>query len=183
MKRGDLTHAAAEAVVEQFGEENLAAIVEVYREFAASIDYRALMNWSVKQPLEDLLMPLFVRAVAKAVGALRLGEVQAELEVARSVRLEWASIRGAVNPEVHTPARTVAYLKAHGWVKDWERRGGEDWHDQPDRDGKMRYAFVPLDTGFVDWDKRMAELVRDLADAYGMGELQILADIAEAGDA
>ncbi len=106
-----------------------------------------------------------------------------ELKLARSLRLEWPSVRAAVNPDVHTPARTVAYLKGRGWVKDWERRGGEDWHDQPDRDGKMRYVFVPLETGFVDWDKRMAMLVRDLADAYGTGELGVLADIVEAGDA
>ncbi len=105
-----------------------------------------------------------------------------ELALARLLRLEWSSVRAAVNPDVHTPARTMAYLKARGWVKDHDRRGGEDWHDQPDRDGKMRFAFVPLDATFVDWDKRMAELVRDLADAYGTGELGVLAAIAEATD-
>jgi hypothetical protein len=105
-----------------------------------------------------------------------------ELALARSLRLEWPSIREAVNPDVHTPARTVAYLAAHGWVKDHERRGGEDWHDQPHRDGRAHWVFVPLDTSFADWDKRMAVLVRDLADMRDVGELQVLADIAEAGD-
>lgn len=119
----------------------------------------------------------------QATAPVGVEEVSAELALARSLRLEWPSIRTALNPDVHTPARTVAYLKARSWEKDYDRRGGECWHDQPDRDGKMRFVFVPLDPSFADWDKRMAELVHDLADACGTGELGVLADIAEAGDA
>lgn len=106
-----------------------------------------------------------------------------QLQAARSLRLEWPSIRAAANPEIHTPARTIAYLTAQGWVKDHERLGGENWHSQPGGEGRVTYVFVPLITNFVDWDKRMAELAYDLADARGTGELQILADIAEAGNA
>ena len=109
------------------------------------------------------------------------GEFQsaaAELRLARLLRLEWPSIRAAVNPDVHTPASTVAYLAARGWVKEYDRRGGAVWQNSE----LERSAFVPMETGFVDWDKRMAELVRDLADAYGTGELGVLAAIAEATD-
>lgn len=103
-----------------------------------------------------------------------------ERDLVRSVRLEWSSIRAAVNPEVHTPARAVAYLVAHGWVKDSDRRGGENWHDAPDRNGRSRWVFVPTNASFVGWDKRMAELVRGLADAHGCGEMGVLAAIAAA---
>ena len=107
----------------------------------------------------------------------------ASLDQARSLRLEWPSIRAAINPDVHTGARAIAYLKARGWEKDHDRHSGEDWHDGPDSQGRMRFVFVPLDQSFGDWDKRMARLVKDLADAHGTGELGVLADIAEAGDA
>jgi hypothetical protein len=106
-------------------------------------------------------------------------EALGERELARSVRLEWPSIRAAINPDVHTPARAVALLKARGWEKVPDRRSGAVWQNEE----LERSAFVPMDTSFADWDKRMAELVHDLADAYGTGELGVLADIVEAENA
>lgn len=156
---------------------------------AAGIALTARQDTSAGLLAREHLAPMVGDMVAE-IGTLRetvaayredLEDARAESNLARSVRLEWPSIRTAVDPNVHTGARTIAYLKAHGWSKDHDRRGGEDWHDQPDRDGKMRFAFVPLDTSFVDWDKRMAELVHVLADLNGTGELGVLADIAEAG--
>lgn len=101
------------------------------------------------------------------------------LDQARSLRLEWPSIRAAVDPEVHTGARVVAYLEARGWVKEFDRRGGGVWQNVD----LGRSVFVPMETGFEDWDKRMAELACSLAYAYDSGELGVLAAIAEAGDA
>jgi hypothetical protein len=104
-----------------------------------------------------------------------------ELALARTLRLEWPSIRASLNPEMHTPARTVAYLAAHGWVKHRERPGAEVW-EHADSGGRV-LVFVPLDTSYGDWDKRMAEMVSVLAECHSIGELGVLADIAEAGDA
>jgi len=106
-----------------------------------------------------------------------------ELEAAYELRLEWGSIRAAVDPEVHTPARMLALLAGFGWVKERARRGGEVWHSQPEEDGDMTFVFVPLETSFADWDKRAAELARDLADRLGTGELGVLARIAGQHDA
>lgn len=103
-----------------------------------------------------------------------------ERDLARSVRLEWSSIRAAVNPQVHTGARTIAYLESLGWVQERVRRGGEVWRTVPDEYGDSFYVFVPVDTSFVDWDKRMAELAHDVADRLGVGELGVLAGIAAA---
>lgn len=91
-----------------------------------------------------------------------------------SLRLEWSSIRSALDPALHTPARAVAYLTANGWAKESDRHGGAVWQNAE----LERSAFVPMETSFVDWDRRMAELVHDLADAYGTGEIAILAAIA-----
>lgn len=137
------------------------------------------------------LLPVVGGMVAE-VGLLRdtvtayredLEDMRAEVNLARSLRLEWSSTRAAVNPDVHTPARTIAYLKALSWVLDYDRNTGQFWRDKPDRDGRSHFVFVPVDQECEDWDKKMAELVRHLANILGVGELQILADIAEAGNA
>lgn len=134
----------------------------------------------------ELLIPM-VGDMVTEIGALRetaaaygedLEDMRTGIELARSLRLEWSSIRAALNAEVHMPARTVAYLAARGWVKESGRHGGAVWQNA----NLERSAFVPMLTHFVDWDKRMSELVHDLADACGTGELGVLADIAEAGD-
>lgn len=65
----------------------------------------------------------------------------------------------------------AAYLAANGWARERDGRGGSLWR----RDGER--LFLPERTDYVDWDKRMAELVRDLADAHGTGEFGLLAAI------
>jgi hypothetical protein len=104
-----------------------------------------------------------------------------ELRLSRSLRLEWSAIRAALNPEVHTSARTIAYLTARGWVKDHERRGGEVWAHK--RGCAKVMVFVPLDTSYADWDKKMAEMANDVAGRMGTGELDVLAGVAASGAA
>lgn len=96
------------------------------------------------------------------------------LDKARSFRL--AAPSAAVDAAVHTPERVAAYLTARGWQQRateptlWDSIDGrETVHVH--RVGKAR-----------DYKGRTGLLVSDLASIYGTGELQILADIAEAGD-
>jgi len=96
----------------------------------------------------------------------------AELELARPLRLEWSSTCAAINREVHTPAKVTAYLAAHNWFAHRNHRDGEYWANV----AAERTILVPLD---ADYDVRdMAEVVRELADAYGLGELGVLHGIA-----
>jgi len=76
--------AATAEVVARFGQDNLEAILEVYRAFADRVDYRALMTWTIKEPLEDLLLPVFLRALIEITRGLRLGELAQELAASES---------------------------------------------------------------------------------------------------
>jgi hypothetical protein len=153
---------------------------------AAEVVLTARQDTSDGLVARELLVPLVADMITE-IGLLRdtvtaysedLEDMRTEIELARSLRLEWSAIRAALNAEVQTPARTIAYLEARGWVKESDRYGGAVWQNAD----LERSAFVPMLTHFVDWDKRMSELVHDLADAYGTGELGVLADIAEASD-
>lgn len=64
----------------RFGQENLEAILETYRQFADKVDYRALMTWTIKRPLEELLQPLFLAALVVITKGLRLGELAKQLD-------------------------------------------------------------------------------------------------------
>lgn len=102
----------------------------------------------------------------------------AQLGQARSFRL--AEPRSAVDPQVHTPQRIAAYLVARGW-EPWSQKdrywiGGEAVH------GEQALVFVPPKATASDYAKRVGFLVKDLADEYGQGELQVLADIAAVPD-
>lgn len=161
---------ATAEVITQFGQDNLAAILEVYRAFADSIDYRKVVDWSIKQPLDDLLLPLFLRAVVEIAGRLDLGKTQAELEMARTLRIDATSVRAAIDPEVHTPAKVRAYLAANGWrqtdpIRDyWNRRDVT--------------VAVPQKPTAPDYTKRLAMYVQTIATVHETGELGVLAGIA-----
>lgn len=92
---------AVAEVVAQIGMDNVEAVHEVYRRFAAKVDYRALMDWSIKQPLDDLLMPLFLAAVVTITRELDLGEVGrllAESLAAADGNCEWQWAARVVGP-------------------------------------------------------------------------------------
>jgi hypothetical protein len=97
----------------------------------------------------------------------------AMLDQARSYRL--ASPSKPVDPAVHTPERVAAYLTARGWRQRAKERSL--W----DLDGRETVHVHAVATA-SDYVGRTGLLVSDLAAIYGTGELQVLADIAVAGD-
>lgn len=99
--------AATAEVIARFGQDNLEAILEVYRAFTDRVDYRALMTWTIKEPLEDLLLPVFLRALIEITKGLRLGELAQELEAAQTQHVPPA---GDLADTLHA---TVHDLQAH----------------------------------------------------------------------
>lgn len=117
-----------------------------------------------------------------AVGALApliRAQVGAELAAARSLRLDRPS--QAVDPAVHTPGRVRCYLKAHGWHLIAERETYDLW--QLGHEQMASAVCVPTKPQASDYCKRLGIAAGVLAREYGTGELQILAEIVEAGDA
>lgn len=99
--------------------------------------------------------------------------LRAQLHRARACRL--AKPFEAVDPAVHTPARVYAYLSARGWQQRPKQYGFWDL-------GNDETVFVHRVATASDYAGRTGLLVSDLAAIYGTGELQVLADIAEAGN-
>lgn len=99
----------------------------------------------------------------------------AKLDRARSLRLARPS--EAVDPTVHNPERIAAYLTARGWSEC--DRFGHHWISDQWPEVVLTVHTV---AGASDYLKRTGILVTDLADLEGCGELQVLADIAVAGD-
>lgn len=81
--------AATAEVVARFGHGNLEAILDVYRAFAGRVDYRELVSWTLKDPLEDLLLPVFLRALVEITKTLDLGELAGRLKVYEAGEWEW----------------------------------------------------------------------------------------------
>jgi hypothetical protein len=100
----------------RFGQENLEAVLETYRAFANKVDYRKLIGWTMKQPVEDLLQPLFLAALVVITKELDLGSVAAELEAARSASPEPPDVAESL-------AATVRDLQAHIEVRADEIAG------------------------------------------------------------
>jgi hypothetical protein len=96
----------------------------------------------------------------------------ARLALARSYRL--ASPSKAVDRAVHTPERVAAYLTARGWSPRPKER---NLWDSADGRETVHVHYVATAS---DYAKRTGLLVSDLASVYKTGELQVLADIAEA---
>lgn len=107
-----------------------------------------------------------------------IDELADALESARSLRLDHPS--AAVNRAVHTPGRVTAHLRALGFEAYSTRRTASCWAHGTRPDDF--FVSVPLIPTASDYCGRVGILAAMLADKYGTGELQVLADIADAGD-
>lgn len=96
----------------------------------------------------------------------------------RAIRL--GCVAAAIDPAVHTPERVTAHLGRLDWVREGGGRVAELWR-QPGE--QARRVTVPLIPDSPDYEKVLGFLVSDIARAHGVGELQVLHDIGEAGDA
>ena len=105
----------------------------------------------------------------------------AEVLIARSLRIARESVCTLVERDVHSPARIRAYLAAHGWVMTSQREDVSGWRFT-DRDGIHHDIGVLAGTGEDDYVTFTAAQVCAIATAHQTGELQVLHDIAEAGD-
>lgn len=76
--------------IAQIGLDNLKTILASYQRFAAKVDHRALLDWSIKQPLDDLLQPLFLAALVTITKDLELGDVGRLLAQMEGGEWEWA---------------------------------------------------------------------------------------------
>lgn len=101
-----------------------------------------------------------------------LGDAQGELELARSLRIDVASLRTAIDPVKHSPAKVRAYLAANGWRLMGEVRGFTEW----ERSGET--VMVLPEAGSREYAKRMAIYVQAIATVHKVGELSVLAGIA-----
>lgn len=111
----------------------------------------------------------------------------AQLDQARTLRITYKSFLGLVDPAVHTPARIRAYLAARGWELIKRPPGATQWRidglTRPGWTGQGSVVTVLDETIWSDYAEVVARVVVDLAELHGMGELRVLADIAEAEDA
>jgi len=108
--------------------------------------------------------------------------VLALLDQARSLRIVPRSLEPLIDPAVHSPGRLRAYLAARGWVLHEQYPEASHWrHDTKIRrgwDADHSLVLVLDSTRFSDYAQRIAETAVDMADFEGVGELQVLADIA-----
>lgn len=109
-----------------------------------------------------------------------LDQARAALAAAAERAVRLGCVAAAVDPAVHTPQRVIAHLERLGWVREGGGRVAELWR-QPGEQALR--VTVPLVPDSPDYEKVLGFLVSDLARAHGVGELQVLKDIAEAGDA
>lgn len=113
--------------------------------------------------------------------------VLALLDQARTLRIVRRSVVEMVDPAVHTPARIRAYLTARGWERFRCGRGATQWRieslTRPGWAERGSVVTVLDETDWSDYAEVVARVVVDLAELHGMGELRVLADIAEAEDA
>lgn len=80
---------AIEQVIAEVGLANIETVLGSYRKFVEKVDYRRLVDWSVKQPLDDLLQPLFLAALVTISRDLELGEVGRLLAQMEAGEWEW----------------------------------------------------------------------------------------------
>lgn len=75
-----------------------------------------------------------------------------------------------------TPEMAAAYLTARGWTERPPLRDGDRWRVFM-RDG--RGVGVPRETRFIDYGRRMVELVNDLAEIEGRSPLAVWAEMMQ----
>lgn len=109
-----------------------------------------------------------------------LDQARTALTAATERALRLGCVAAAVDPAVHTPQRVTAHLEQLGWTREGGGRLAELWR-QPGE--QARRVTVPLIPDSPDYEKVLGFLVSDLARAHGVGEVQVLKDIAEATDA
>lgn len=81
---------AIEQVIAQIGLDNLETILASYRRFVDRVDYRALTAWQIRDPLDDLLQPLFLAALVTVTQDLELGDVGRLLAQMQDGEWQWA---------------------------------------------------------------------------------------------
>lgn len=81
---------AIEQVIAQIGLDNLETILASYRRFVDRVDYRALTAWQIRDPLDDLLQPLFLAALVTVTQDLEIGDVGRLLAQMQGGQWEWA---------------------------------------------------------------------------------------------
>lgn len=104
-----------------------------------------------------------------------IADLRKELEKLRRYRLEHPA--DAVNPYVHTPQRVIAYLRSLGWVREGGAEIAEMWRHPDD---PQRQVMLSLHPHAVDYARVTGFLASDIASSLGVGEAQVLADIAAA---
>ncbi len=92
---------AIEQVIAQVGLANIETVLDSYRRFVEKVDYRKLVDWSVRQPLDDLLQPLFLAALVTISRDLDLGGVGRLLAQMEAGEWEWAvRVDGPYGPRI-----------------------------------------------------------------------------------
>lgn len=81
---------AIEQVIAQIGLDNLETILASYRRFVDRVDTGKLMAWQIRDPLDDLLQPLFLAALVTVTQDLELGDVGRLLAQMQDGETQWA---------------------------------------------------------------------------------------------
>lgn len=82
-----------------------------------------------------------------------------------------------------TPAGLLRYLSASGWAKTNQRVGipAELWSYSA---GPGPYAvLVPLDATYADYNRRVIDLTREIAEREGRGAIGVISDLRDASRA
>lgn len=81
---------AIEQVIAQIGLDNLETILASYRRFVGRVDTGKFMAWQIRDPLDDLLQPLFLAALVTITRDLELGDVGRLLAQMQGGETQWA---------------------------------------------------------------------------------------------
>lgn len=99
--------------------------------------------------------------------------------------VEWlrgldVTVHGDHAAEGITPEALTSWLDGLGWTVTTLARSGEFRRKEGVRHRHGDVVFVPLDPSFVDFNRRVRDLVTDVADAEGCGVLGLLIDLRRA---
>ncbi len=89
-RHGDQQAGEIEQVIAQIGLDNLETVLASYRRFVDRVDTGKLMAWQIRDPLDDLLQPLFLAALVTITQDLELGDVGRMLAQVQAGEWEWA---------------------------------------------------------------------------------------------